>query len=83
MPVAVRLVEALALITVMGLITSIGLSVILTQHTIRLTASFLEPAAKIADFVLMLTEKVLVSALLCVLRLTNVVGSALNAAGMA
>ncbi|EDV37072.1 uncharacterized protein Dana_GF13271 [Drosophila ananassae] len=83
MPVAVRLVEALTLITIMGLITCIGLSVILTQHTISLAVTFLEPAANIVDMALLVTEKILVSALLVVLRLTNTVGNALQAAGMA
>ncbi|XP_017044958.1 uncharacterized protein LOC108090683 [Drosophila ficusphila] len=83
MPVAVRLVEALTLITIMGLITCIGLSVILAQKSLSLTITFIEPAANIANMALILTEKVLVSLLLCVLRLTNVVGNALQAAGIA
>nr|NP_001286698.1 uncharacterized protein Dmel_CG34204, isoform B [Drosophila melanogaster]AHN56493.1 uncharacterized protein Dmel_CG34204, isoform B [Drosophila melanogaster] len=42
MPVAVRLVEVLTLITIMGLITCIGLSVILAQKTLSMTITFLE-----------------------------------------
>ncbi|XP_016928305.1 uncharacterized protein [Drosophila suzukii] len=83
MPVAVRLVETLTLITIMGLITCIGLSVILAQKTLSMTITFLEPAANIANMVLILTEKVLVSSLLCVLGLTNIVGNALQGAGIA
>eukprot|EP00099_Drosophila_melanogaster_P001760 NP_001097401.1 uncharacterized protein Dmel_CG34204, isoform A [Drosophila melanogaster] len=83
MPVAVRLVEVLTLITIMGLITCIGLSVILAQKTLSMTITFLEPAANIANMVLVVTEKILVSSLLCVLSLTNAVGNALHVAGIA
>ncbi|XP_017077667.1 uncharacterized protein LOC108112350 [Drosophila eugracilis] len=83
MPVAVRLMEVLTLITIMGLITCIGLSVILAQKTLSITITFLEPAANIADFILVLTEKVLVSSLFCVLKLTNVVVNALHMSGIA
>ncbi|EDW56689.1 uncharacterized protein LOC6615442 [Drosophila sechellia] len=83
MPVAVRLVEVLTLITIMGMIACIGLSVILAQKTLSMTITFLEPATNIADMVLVVTEKILVSSLLCVLSLTNAVGNALHVAGIA
>ncbi|XP_068144633.1 uncharacterized protein [Drosophila tropicalis] len=42
MPVAVRLIEALALITVMGLITCVSLSVIVAQRTINVAISCIQ-----------------------------------------
>ncbi|KAH8305984.1 hypothetical protein KR018_008252 [Drosophila ironensis] len=83
MPVAVRLVEALALITIMGLVTCIGLCVVMAQHTLTMALTFLEPAADIANLVLIMTEKILVSSLLCLLSVTSSVTSALHAVGMA
>jgi len=43
----------------------------------------IKPAANIANMVLVVTEKILVSSLLCVLSLTNAVGNALHVAGIA
>ncbi|KAH8308909.1 hypothetical protein KR059_003214 [Drosophila kikkawai] len=80
MPVAVKLVEALTLVTIMGVILCIGLSVIMAQHTISMIVTFLQPAANIANVALVVTEKILVSMLLGVLTLTNVVLKALAAA---
>ncbi|KAH8252334.1 hypothetical protein KR038_006905 [Drosophila bunnanda] len=78
MPVAVKLVEALTLITIMGMIICIGLSVVMAQHTISML-----PAADIANVALCVTEKILVSILLGLLALTNVVLKALSATGIA
>ncbi|KAH8373732.1 uncharacterized protein LOC110177771 [Drosophila serrata] len=83
MPVAVRLVEALTLITIMGMILCIGLSVVMAQHTISMIVTFLQPAANIANVALIVTEKILVSILLGLLALTNVVLKALSATGIA
>ncbi|XP_017018835.1 uncharacterized protein [Drosophila kikkawai] len=80
MPVAVKLVEALTLVTIMGVILCIGLSVVMAQHTISMIVTFLQPAANIANVALVVTEKILVSMLLGILTLTNVVLKALAAA---
>lgn len=42
MPVAVRLVEALALVTLMAMITCVSLGVVLAQRTLSLTITFIE-----------------------------------------
>ncbi|EDW74900.1 uncharacterized protein Dwil_GK15927 [Drosophila willistoni] len=83
MPVAVRLIEALALITVMGLITCVSLSVIVAQRTINVAISCIQPAANIASVFLLMTEKVLVGALNCVVGMINVVSNALHGTGVA
>ncbi|KAH8253095.1 hypothetical protein KR032_003593 [Drosophila birchii] len=79
MLVAVKIIEALTLITIMGMILCIGLSVVMAKHTISVLVTFIEPAANIANVALMLTEKILVSLLLGLLTLTNVVVKALSA----
>lgn len=58
MPVAVRLVEALTLITIMGLITCIGLSVILTQHTISLAVTFIEVTSQLTVVLIISSKRV-------------------------
>lgn len=42
MPVAVRLVEALALVTLMAMITCVSLGVVLAQRALSLTITFIE-----------------------------------------
>ncbi|KAH8290862.1 hypothetical protein KR054_006568 [Drosophila jambulina] len=83
MPVAVKLIEALTLITVMGMILCIGLSVVMAQHSLTIIITFMQPAANIANVALIVTEKILVSLLLGILTLTNSVVKALEATGMA
>ncbi|KAH8300342.1 hypothetical protein KR044_013253 [Drosophila immigrans] len=83
MPVAVRLVEALALVTLMALITCVSLGVVIAQRTLSLTITFIEPAANILDMLLIMTEKMLVGALVCTVTLINTVSSALHMIGIA
>lgn len=42
MPVAVHLVEALALVTLMGMITCVSLGVVVAHQTLNLTILFIE-----------------------------------------
>ncbi|BFG03665.1 uncharacterized protein DMAD_02864 [Drosophila madeirensis] len=83
MTVAVRLVEALTLITIMGLITCLSLSVILAERAISVIMTFLGPAASIVQFGLLFIEKILVYALLSILGFVNTVITTLRVTGLA
>ncbi|XP_022222987.1 uncharacterized protein LOC111074496 [Drosophila obscura] len=83
MAVAVRLVEALTLITIMGLITCLSLSVSLAERAISVIMVFLQPAAYIVQFGLLFVEKILVYALLCILGFVNTVAKTLRVTGLA
>ncbi|XP_033247948.1 uncharacterized protein LOC117188344 [Drosophila miranda] len=83
MAVAVRLVEALTLVTILGLIICLSLTVILAQRSISLIMTFLEPAANIAQFGLHVIEKILVYGLLSILRFVNTVAKTLRITGLA
>ncbi|XP_030375664.1 uncharacterized protein LOC115624952 [Scaptodrosophila lebanonensis] len=83
MPVAVRLVEALTLITIMALIACVSLTVIVAQRTIFIAVTLLEPAVTIANILLIMTEKVLVGALLCMVTMINTVSNAIHSTGVA
>ncbi|XP_023173530.1 uncharacterized protein LOC111601257 [Drosophila hydei] len=83
MPVAVRLVEALAIVTLMALITCVSLCVVIAQHSLSLVVTFIEPAANILDVVLLMAEKLLVGALVCSATLINTVCCALHVIGFA
>ncbi|ALC40947.1 CG34204 [Drosophila busckii] len=83
MPVAIRMVEALALVTLMALITFVSLGVVIAQRTVSLAVTFIEPAANILDGVLIVTERMLVGTLVGVSALVNAVSIALHTAGIA
>ncbi|KRF79674.1 uncharacterized protein [Drosophila virilis] len=83
MPVAVRLVEALAIVTLMALITCVSLGVVIAQRTLSLTITFIEPAANILDVVLIMAEKMFIGALVSTVALINTVCGALHMIGFA
>ncbi|XP_032591058.1 uncharacterized protein LOC116805093 [Drosophila grimshawi] len=83
MPVAVRLVEALAIVTLMAIITCVSLGVVIAQRALSLTINFIEPAANILDMLLIITEKMLVGALAFTVTLINIVSNGLHMIGIA
>jgi len=73
MPVAVRLVEALALITVLGILTGFSIFVVLAQRTVTIAFALLNPLTQFVSMALSASEKILVNILTAIINLTRII----------
>ncbi|XP_039964862.1 uncharacterized protein LOC126762976 [Bactrocera neohumeralis] len=71
MAVAVRLVEVLTLITLLGMLTGISIVIVILQRVIVITLYLLGPITATVGGILYASEKILVGALMSILNLTT------------
>ncbi|XP_018801519.1 PREDICTED: uncharacterized protein LOC108976711 [Bactrocera latifrons] len=71
MAVAVRLVEVLTLITLLGMLTGISIVIVILQRVIVVTLYLLGPITATVGGILYASEKILVGALMSILNLTT------------
>ncbi|XP_053957105.1 uncharacterized protein LOC129242562 [Anastrepha obliqua] len=75
MSVAVRLVEVLTLITLLGMLTGLSIVIVILQRVILVTLYLLGPITATVGGILYASEKILVGALMSILNLTSALGS--------
>ncbi|XP_017474542.1 PREDICTED: uncharacterized protein LOC108365093 [Rhagoletis zephyria] len=75
MSVAVRLVEVLTLITLLGMLTGLSIVIVILQRVIAITLYLLGPVTATVGGILYASEKVLVGALMSILNLTRALGT--------
>ncbi|XP_028894976.1 uncharacterized protein LOC114803740 [Zeugodacus cucurbitae] len=71
MAVAVRLVEVLTLITLLGMLTGLSIVIVILQRLIVVTLYLLGPITATVGGILYASEKILVGALMSILNLTT------------
>lgn len=71
MAVAVRLVEVLTLITLLGMLTGVSIVIVILQRAIVVTLYLLGPVTATVGGILYASEKILVGALMSILNLTT------------
>ncbi|XP_004525215.1 uncharacterized protein LOC101462566 [Ceratitis capitata] len=71
MAVAVRLVEVLTLITLLGMLTGLSIVIVILQRVIVITLYLLGPITATVSGILYASEKILVGALMSILNLTT------------
>ncbi|XP_073840542.1 uncharacterized protein [Musca autumnalis] len=74
MPVAVRLVEVLTLVTLLGILTAFSMFVVLAQRLVFILLLLLTPLTYGIQILLRISEKILVTSLSGLLSVTNSVG---------
>ncbi|XP_061388147.1 uncharacterized protein LOC133323209 [Musca vetustissima] len=74
MPVAVRLVEVLTLVTLLGILTGFSIFIVVAQRLIFLLLLLITPLTYVIHSMLCLSEKILVVTLTGLLSVTNNVG---------
>ncbi|XP_067613111.1 uncharacterized protein [Eurosta solidaginis] len=75
MSVAVRLVEVLTLITLLGMLTGLSIVIVILQRIIVVTLYLLGPITATVGGILYASEKILVGALMSILNLTTALGT--------
>lgn len=75
MAVAVRLVEVLTLITLLGMLTGLSIVIVILQRLIVVTLYLLGPITATVGGILYASEKILVGALMSILNLTTALGT--------
>ncbi|KAI9588201.1 uncharacterized protein LOC119632709 [Glossina fuscipes] len=75
MPVAVRLVEVLALTTLLGILTGLAVFVVAAQRMMFLVLLLITPVTYVLYGLLYVSEKVMVTALSGLLVVTSSVGN--------
>ncbi|XP_005179916.2 uncharacterized protein LOC101895469 [Musca domestica] len=74
MPVAVRLVEVLTLVTLLGILTGFSIFIVIAQRLVFLLLLLLTPLTFVIHCLLSISEKILVGSLTGLLSVTNNVG---------